>query len=104
MLTAVRQTSQWTTARIGAIRDLLEQTAETMRTRAPKIYSRELVDMIFVQPYCRISDLVDTGIAQRQSASAYLKALTTLGLLEELKVGREKLFVNPALLQVLSVR
>lgn len=104
MLAAVRETSRWTTAKIGAIRSLLETTAETMRAKAPKIYTRELAELIFVQPYCRISDLVAAGIVKRQSASTYLKALVDIGLLEERAVGREKLFINPGLLHILSDR
>ena len=102
MLNAVRDTSAWTTTKIRSIRELLEKTAETMRDRVPKIYSRELAEIIFVQPYCRIGDLVDAGIAKRQSASVYLKALAGIGVLEERKAGREKLFINPALLRLLS--
>jgi Fic family protein len=102
MLTAVEETSRWTMLKIGAVRVLLDQTAEAMRQRAPKIYSRELAELIFAKPYCRISDLVEADIVKRQSASTYLKTLVEAGLLEELQVGREKLFVNPALLAELS--
>ena len=102
MLEAVRVTSLWTTAKIGAIRRQLETAAETMRSKAPRIYSRELVELIFVQPYCRISDVVAAGLAQRQSASAYLRTLIEIGLLRELKTGRDKLFLNPALLEELT--
>ena len=102
MLAAVRETSIWTTAKIRAIRDLLAATAETMRTEAPKIYTRELAELIFLQPYCRISNVVEAGIAQRQSASVYLRTLVDIGLLEEVKAGREKLFINPALLRELK--
>lgn len=48
MLEAVRTTALWTTARIQAIRDLLEQTAARMRQTLPKVYSRELAELIFV--------------------------------------------------------
>ena len=58
--------------------------------------------MIFVNPYCRIGDLVSAGIAQRQAASTYLKILVGLNLLEEVKAGRENLYINPALLALLS--
>lgn len=102
MLSAVTETAQWTTRKIKAIRHLLDDTAETIRREAPKIYSRELAEMIFVQPYCRISDLVDASIVQRQSASAYLKRLCEIGVLEEKKFGREKLFINPAFLRLLT--
>ena len=61
MLEAVRDTAQWSTARIRAIRDLLDQTAERIRRDLPKIYSRELAEVIFVNPYCRIGDLVEAG-------------------------------------------
>lgn len=104
MLEAIRETADWSTARIGAIRNLLDQTAERMRREFPKIYSRELAEVIFVHPYCRISDLVEAGIAKRQAVSVYLKTLTDDGLLREMKSGRENLYINPALLALLSDR
>jgi hypothetical protein len=58
--------------------------------------------VIFVHPHCRIGDLVSTGIAERHAASVYLKALVNLGLLEEVKAGRENLYINPPLLALLS--
>lgn len=104
MLEAVRETANWSTARIRAIRDLLDQTAEQIRHDLPKIYSRELAEIIFVNPYCRIGDLVKAGIAKRQSASVYLKSLTEHGLLQEMKAGRENLYINPPLLALLRDR
>ncbi len=101
MLDAVRRTAHWTTSRIKAIRILIDETAARMRQEASGIYSRELAELIFVQPYCRITNVVDAGIAQRQTASVYLKQLADIGLLREVKVGREKLFINPSLLQAL---
>lgn len=102
MLAAVRSTAHWTTSRIKSIRTLIDETATRMKRDAPAIYSRELTELIFVQPYCRIANVVEAGIAQRQTASVYLKQLADIGLLNEVKVGREKLFINPALLQTLS--
>ncbi|MCT7377901.1 protein adenylyltransferase Fic [Chelativorans salis] len=102
MLEAVRETAEWSTNKIRAVRELLDQTAERMRRDTPKIYSRELAEIIFVNPYCRISDLVAAGIAKRQSASVYLKALVERGLLEEIKAGRENLYINPALMRLLT--
>ena len=102
MLQAVAETSKWTTAKIAAIRALAEHTTDYVRTRLPKIYSRELVDVIFEQPYSRIGNLVDTGIAKRQAASRYLHELTDLGVLREMPAGKEKLFIHPKLMQLLS--
>lgn len=102
LLKAVEETSDWTTAKIAAIRKLNEITIAHIRAALPKIYTRELVEVIFEQPYCRISDLVTRGIAKRQTASEYLKKLESIGVLREEQVGREKLFVHPKLMGLLT--
>jgi Fic family protein len=102
MLCAVEDTATWTTAKIAAIRALAAHTADYVRRQLPKIYSRELVDIIFEQPYCRIANLVEAGIAERQAASRYLKALASVGVLREQSFGREKLFVHPKLMVLLT--
>jgi Fic family protein len=102
VLQAVEETSRWTTAKIAAIRGLAEHTTEHVRARLPKIYSRELADVIFEQPYCRITNLVEKNIAQRQAASRYLKELVELGVLRETAHGKEKLFIHPKLMRLLS--
>ena len=102
MIEAIEETARWTTAKIAAIRRLAEHTRNYVRTARQKIYSQELIDVIFAQPYCRISDLGEAGIAKRQTASSYLKELVTLGVLQERKVGREKLFVHPRLMTLLT--
>lgn len=102
MLLATRDASVWTSKKIRAVRMLLENTVEYVCRSEPSIYSRELVEQIFVQPYCRIGNLVDAGVGHRETASKYLKLLCSAGVLEELKIGREKLFVNPRLLHLLT--
>ena len=101
MLGGVEETAVWTTAKIAAIRNLATVTADFTRRMLPKIYSRELVDVVFEQPYCRIADVVEAGIVERQAAARYLKALASIGVLSEKAVGREKLFVHSKLLTLL---
>jgi hypothetical protein len=102
MLNAVDETARWTTAKIRAIRELMQTTAEYVREKAPAVYRRELVELIFVQPYCRIANVVEADIAKRQTASVYLKELCDVGVLKEIKIGREKLFINPRLMTLLT--
>lgn len=102
MLRGVEDTAAWTTGKIGAIRKLSAETADYVRQTLPKIYSRELVDLIFEQPYCRIANLVEADIAGRQAASRYLKALAAAGVLREQALGKEKLFVHPKLMDLLT--
>ena len=102
ILRGIAETARWTTGKIAAIRQLQEGCIAHVRQQLPKIYSRELVDAVFEFPYCRISNLVDRGIAKRQTASAYLKELVRIGVLEEKQAGKERLFINPRLLLLLT--
>lgn len=102
MLEAIRETSTWTSNKVRSAQALLEHTVQHVQQRASNLYTRELVEQLFVQPYCRIANLVDSGIAKRQTASVYLKQLCDIGVLEEHKVGREKLFLHPKFLALLT--
>jgi len=102
MLEAVRNTAIWTTQKIAIVRALITEVAAYVREKLPKIYSHELMQVLFAQPYCRIENLVESGIAKRQTASAYLKQLVEIGVLEEKSYGREKLYMNTRLLQELN--
>jgi Fic family protein len=102
MLQGVADTARWTMDKIVAVRELMEETAERMRRDAPQIYTRELVDLIFVRPYCRIAHVVDAGLGHRQTASVHLKQLVALGVLTEHRVGKEKIFLNPGFISLLK--
>lgn len=102
MVQAVNSTARWTTSRVRKIRELMQITTEEVRRRAPRLYSHELVELVFVQPYCRIANVVEAGIAKRQTAAEYLKELCGIGVLKEIKAGREKLFIHPRLLKLLT--
>ena len=45
---------------------------------------------------------MEKEIAERQTASVYLKELVRIGVLEEKPVGREKLFIHPKLMRLLT--
>lgn len=102
ILEGVEKTSRWTTDKIEAIRRLMNHTLEHVKIKAPKIYTYELVSLIFELPYSRIQDVTEKKLAGRQAASRYLKELVEIGILEEVLVGREKLFTHPKLIKLLS--
>lgn len=95
MLSGVTETARWTMNKILAVRGLLEETTERMRRDASQIYSHELAELVLVRPYCRITHVVEAGLAKRQTASVYLKQLAAIGILREHKIGRERIFLNP---------
>ena len=102
MLDGVEDSCLWTTDKIKAIRELMRHTGQFILRRLPKMYSWELVELLFQQPYCRIANVVDAGLAKRQTASVYLKQLVDLGILKEVKSGRETLFVHPKYVELLT--
>lgn len=102
ILKGVEENAGWTTEKIESVQDLQSHTAAYVKEELPKTYSFELVQTIFEQPYCRIQNLVERGIAERRAASRHLKQLVDIGIMKEKKAGREKLFIHEKLLQLLT--
>jgi Fic family protein len=94
MLNAVDEMATWTRSKIWAIKHLMQDTVKYVQVALPKVYKRELVELLFVQPYVRIGDLVDAGLGTRKTAAGYLNQLIAAGVLREEKEGRDKLFIN----------
>lgn len=101
-LKAIRKTSKWTMERIFAIQELMEDSCTFIRSTLPSIYSKELVELLFNQPYIRIQNLVEMSLVGRDTASKHLKALCEIGFLVEAKRGRNKLFINQKFLNLLK--
>jgi Fic family protein len=101
MLGAIRETADWTAQKVKAIHTLMEFTVEHAKAQELRGYSRELIELIFTQPYCRITNVVEAQIAKRQTAATYLRGLCEIGILKEYNANREKLFIHPRLLQLL---
>ncbi len=102
LLTAVRETSKWTMAKIFAIQDMMKEFRTSIKAKAPSIYSKELVELLFTQPYVRISNLVEMDLMGRDTASKHLKTLCEIGFLGEAKKGRDKFFINHQFLSLLK--
>lgn len=102
MLEAVEQTALDTRGKITEIVSLMDSVQETVKSKAPGIYSKDLIEAIFQQPYCKIRFLEEQGIAKRQAAANYLRQLESLGVLQGIKLGRDVYFVNKPLLDILS--
>lgn len=102
MLRAVETTAKQTFDQVTRILALMESVRERVQRDAPGIYSKDLVELIFRQPYTKIKFVIDLGLAKRQTASMYLQTLAAMGVLREHRAGREKYYINDALLSVLT--
>jgi Fic family protein len=103
ILDAVEETAKFSRQQIIAIRTLMIDTMDKARRELPRrVYSKELIELVFHQPYCKISFLVDAGIASRNIASSYLDELVKIHVLQKEKIGRETLYLNDKLYALLS--
>jgi len=102
ILHGLEQTAIATREQILKIHRLIQNTAEEVRSQLPRIYSKDLIEIIFRSPYCKIKFLEDSGIAKRQTASTYLKELERIGVLRGLKIGRDIYYVNDTFLSALT--
>lgn len=100
ILAAIEETATATKTKIEAINDLMRRYNETAKEQGGKAYSKELVELIFEHPYCKIKFVEERGIAKRQTAAEYLKTFEGLGLLRSQKVGREVYYINDALIEI----
>ena len=98
MVEAMRETAVNTLAKIKRIQGLQEQIHEVVGSQMPA----GVMEVVFEQPYCRIKDVVERCAVTRQTATKYLGELVSSGVLREEKAGREKLFVNEELMEVLK--
>ncbi len=104
MLQGVELASESALRKILAIRDLQHSFAHRAREVTRGGSDIELLNVLFEQPYCRISVVVERCDVSRPTATSWLTALSAAGLLDDVKVGRDRLFINRALLEILSRR
>lgn len=102
ILKAVEVTSNKTIAKINEINNLLFKTIALVQERAPKIYRKELVELLFEQPYSKIEYVVEKLHVERKAATRYLNTLEKIGILTSEKIGREKVYIHKKLIEILK--
>lgn len=101
LLTGVERTSAATVAKIGATRELQADFARRARAASKGGADAEFLAVLFEQPYCRIATVIDRCGVSRPTATRWLSELADAGLLDDHKVGRDRLFINRAFLTLL---
>ncbi|WP_194973674.1 Fic family protein [Aquiflexum lacus] len=102
MLEMVESTANHGLKRLEQVTQLMESTAESIRNTLPKVYSKELIEVIFRLPYTKRQSLIDVGLGTPKTVGNYLSALEDKGFLNSKKVGKEKLYLNTALMKILE--
>ncbi len=102
ILKAIEVTSNRTIEKINKIKELLNETIEIAKEKEPKIYRKELIELLFEQPYSKIDFVVKKLNVERKAASRYLKRIEQIGILKSQKIGRETVYVNTKLIEILK--
>lgn len=98
MLRGVEETARESCGLIDALLDRMNDASVLFRAKYPGSYSKDLMEVVFSNPYCRIRFLEEQMHVSRQTASNYLQKLTQAEILREVSVGRDVYFVNDAML------
>ena len=102
ILKGIEITSKNTIELIGKIQSEMKNYKEKFRSKLPKKYSKELFESLFYEVYTKIAYIEKTCGVTRLTATSYLNQLEGIGLLESEKIGREKIYKNMRLIQLLS--
>ena len=88
--------------RLTDILDSMATTAEEIKQQLPKVYSKDLVALLFRLPYTKRQHLIDAGLGTAKTVGNYLISLEENGFLTSVKVGKEKLYLNGRLMSILE--
>lgn len=102
MLDMVEKTSIKGLDRLESITQLMETTGQEIKEKLPKVYSKDLVEVIFKLPYTKRQNLIDVDLGTPKTVGNYLMALEEKGFLRSVRVGKEKLYLNQKLMNILE--
>lgn len=102
ILKGFSEMSVFSLKQLKEISALVKLTAEDIHKVLPKIYSKELVEVLFCEFYTRISHVEKALDVTRKTASGYLAQLTEAGFLEVENRGREKIYINRRLVDIVT--
>jgi Fic family protein len=102
MLDMIEETANKGLKRLNKITLAMEETASEIKKKLPKVYSKDLIEILFRLPYTKRQHLIEENIGNLKTVGNYLIALEENGFLKSEKVGKEKLYINIKLLEILA--
>lgn len=102
MLDMVETTAIKGLKRLEEVIALMETTANKIKTELPRVYSKDLIEIIFKLPYTKRQFLINAGLGTPKTVGNYLISLEEKGYLKSVRVGKEKLYLNHELMEILE--
>lgn len=100
-LKSVEVTATQTIDLITNINALMQDYKDRLRSELPKIYSQDLINNLFRNPYTKIEFLEKELKVSYLTSRKYLDVLTENRFLEKTKIGKSNYYMNNALIKVL---
>ena len=85
---------------VKGISTLMVSFKTKIRPAFGKKYKHDLLNNLFFHPYTKIEFLMNDLTVSRPTAAKYLEDLTSMGLLEKVKMGKENYFINTELVNL----
>jgi Fic family protein len=102
ILKGIEQTANETIVQVKEISELFIETQELVKKKAPKVYRKELIELLFEHPYCKTEYLTERFGISRITASKYLKELEKIKVLQSKQIWKETLYINTRLFDLLK--
>lgn len=102
MINGVEKTSIFTLEFINKFRKVMDNCRNLVKQNKPKIYSEELIEYLFYDFYTKNEYLRERLSISRNTAGKYLSELEELGVLTSEQVGKEKIFKNNYLYELIQ--
>ena len=102
LLKGVEVTAIETIALVQEIKQIMQQTKKILREKLPKIYSQDLLNNLFKNPYTKVDFLENDLNISKRTAQNYLDAVASIGLLTKVKVGKFNYYINDILIKILK--
>lgn len=101
ILRGIQETAEETKSKIIRIKESMDHAIELIKERNPKIYSKELVETLYMHPYCTVEIFGRFLGYERKAASRHLHALAENNILLFHKIGKYNIFINESLMEIL---
>ena len=100
LLKGIEVTAIETIELVEDIKALMQQTKQRLRNELPKIYSQDLLNNLFKNPYTKIEFLERDLNISYQTARKYLEILTEEGFLSKIQKWKSSYYINEDLLNL----
>ena len=97
ILTGIEETSEETLMLVKRINDEVATMTAEIKEKLPKLYSKELIDLLFYEFYTKIQYIEEGLSVSRRTAVTYLQTLEKEGFLVSEKIGKERIYQNKRL-------